>query len=119
MSSTEQWRTPELRRSYLEMCAKQDFYRALYQQAERAKRGEAPLPAVPVHSELEFTDGFLMWNGRPVWWSGESKSPALTAGLKGPGIIDPDLVSQPLAAPAPSPQRGRLRRLLGLRLRWA
>lgn len=46
------------------------YYRSLGEQADRAMRGEALVPVVPPASELEFVDGWLIWKGRPVWWSG-------------------------------------------------
>lgn len=103
-------------RRVAEFRARDDFLSSLFEQAERAKRGEALLPVVPPSDELTYVDGFLVWNGRPVWWSGESGSAAATAGLEGPGIVDRSLVSRPLPAPEPARTRPSLRRWL--RLRW-
>lgn len=103
-------------RRVAEFRARDDFLRALFELAERAKRGEALLPVVPPSDELTYVDGFLVWNGRPVWWSGESGSAAATTGLEGPGIVDRSLVSKPLPAPEPAHTRPSLRRWL--RLRW-
>ncbi|HLM68223.1 MAG TPA: hypothetical protein VK358_11880 [Longimicrobium sp.] len=102
-----------------EFRARDDFYKALFEQAELAKRGEALLPVVPPVDELTYVDGFLVWKGRPVWWSGGSGSTAVTASLDGPGLIDPPFLSQP--APEPQPRRAgpRLRRWFHLRWRWA
>lgn len=98
-----------------EMVATQDFYRALGKQAELAKHGEASLPVVPPVEELTFVDGFLVWNGRPVWWSGESRSAAVTKGLEQPGFVDQSLVSRPVLVPErPRRRRPSLRRWLGL-----
>lgn len=87
------------------------YYASLGGQARRAARGEAPVPQVPPRSELRFADGWLVWNGRPVWWAGSgpdgSSSSARTTG----GVE---------ARPAPrSPERSRLRRLLTLPWRRA
>jgi hypothetical protein len=84
------------------------FYRALGEQARRAGRGEALLPMIPPLEELVFVDGFLVWNGRPVWWSGEPGSSAGREDLEGPGLINPEATSRPL----PIPRRRRLGRFL-------
>lgn len=91
-----------------ELEAEQGFYKALGEQAERAKRGEALLPVVPPVDELTYVDGFLVWKGRPVWWSGQGGSTAVAAGLAEPGLIEPSLLARPL--PEPKPRRTRLRR---------
>jgi hypothetical protein len=98
------------REFWIESRVRHAFYDALYDQAEQAKRGEALVPVVPPGDELTFVDGFLVWKGRPVWWSGESSNPALTEGLEGPGLVDPELVSKPL--PAPKPRRRGVSRFL-------
>lgn len=114
MSERSNGSAPASRR-LAEFRARDDFYKALFDQAERAKRGEALLPVVPPADELTYVDGFLVWNGRPVWWSGESSSAALTAGLNGPGLLDTSVVSRPLPEAKPHRNRPRLQRWLGLR----
>lgn len=96
------------REFWIESRARFAFYDALFDQAERAKRGEALAPEVPPGDELTFVDGFLIWKGRPVWWSGESANPSLSEGLEGPGLINPGATSRPL----PVPRRRRLGRFL-------
>ena len=54
-----------------ESIAKREFYASLIEQFECAKRGTAFLPDVPPAGELTFVNGFLVWRGRPVWWSAE------------------------------------------------
>ncbi|WP_420127545.1 hypothetical protein [Longimicrobium sp.] len=93
--------------------AVQAYYQSLLEQVERARQGKAVIPEVPPRSELDFIDGWLVWKGRPVWWSG----------------YRPDGASAPVsstAAPAagdaahPSTrERPRLRRLLTLPWRRA
>lgn len=88
------------------------FYESLDEQARRAMSGEGPVPEVPERSELEFVDGWLVWKGRPVWWSGQragSAFPAMTASA----------ADTPGGAGAPVRQRPRLRRLLALPWRRA
>jgi hypothetical protein len=46
------------------------LYTSLVEQQRRAIRDEAAPPEVPPAQELEFVDGWLVWKGRPVWWSG-------------------------------------------------
>jgi hypothetical protein len=46
------------------------LYASLVEQQRRAIRDEAAPPEVPPAQELEFVDGWLVWKGRPVWWSG-------------------------------------------------
>jgi hypothetical protein len=101
-----------------EMIAKQDFYRALGRQAELARRGEAGLPIVPPTEELAFVDGFLVWKGRPVWWSGEGGPALATSGVEGPGFVNTDAITRPVPLPAPSRSPGFLS-WLGLRRRLA
>jgi hypothetical protein len=54
--------------------ARREFYESLYAQAEGAERGEVMPPTVPPNDELTDVDGFLIWKGRPVWWSGQSSA---------------------------------------------
>lgn len=101
-------------RSWKESSARISFYRALFEQAQRARYGQALMPITPPDDELTYVDGFLVWEGRPVWWSGETANPALTKGLEGPGIINPEVISRP---PEPEPRRrgiGRFLHALGL-----
>jgi hypothetical protein len=89
-----------------------DFYASLASQAQRAMRGAAPIPDVPAHSEMDFIDGWLMWKGKPVWWSGERTMGAATAISASPAKAS--------AGPAaPARERPRLRRLLALPWRRA
>lgn len=98
-----------------ETVAKQDFYRALGRQIERAGRGEVGLPQVPPVDELAFVDGFLVWNGRPVWWSGESSSAAVTERLHQPGFVEASITSPPVpVVERPHRARPHLRRWFGL-----
>lgn len=89
-----------------------DFYASLASQAQRAMRGAAPIPDVPVRSELELVDGWLMWKGQPVWWSGQR-----------PVHDAPQVAATPASASArveaPARERPRLRRLLALPWRRA
>jgi hypothetical protein len=94
----------------VEFRAVSGFYRSLGEQARRAARGEALPPVVPPNDELAFVGEFLVWKGRPVWWTGEPADPALTQGLEAPGLVDPELVSRPL--PAPKPRRRGVSRFL-------
>lgn len=45
----------------------QSYYVCLADQAERATRGERPAPLVPRLDELQVVDGWVVWNGHPVW----------------------------------------------------
>jgi|GEM_PF-4803144 len=89
--------------------AETDFYNSLFDQAERAKRGEAPVPEVPARCKLEFVDGWLVWKGQPVWWSGyrAQAEPAVRAPA-----------ASALEQPTPR-ERPKLRRLLALPWRRA
>jgi hypothetical protein len=99
-----------------ETIAKQDFYRALGEQIERAERREVMFPVVPPVEELRFVDGFLLWQGRPVWYSGEGRASPAAASLDGPGFVETSVLERPLPAPEPARTRPSLRRWL--RLRW-
>lgn len=46
------------------------LYGSLVEQQRRAIRDEAAPPEVPPARELEFVDGWLVWKGQRVWWSG-------------------------------------------------
>jgi hypothetical protein len=46
------------------------LYGSLMEQHRRAIHGKASTPALPAESELEFVDGWLVWKGQRVWWSG-------------------------------------------------
>jgi hypothetical protein len=91
------------------LLAEVGFYGSLLEEYRRALRGQAPFPLVPEAKELEFVDGWLVWKGEPVWWSGQRngeppRSPA-------PAGATPSL--------SPAPARPRLRRLLTLPWRRA
>jgi hypothetical protein len=102
-----------------ETIARQDFYRALGKQLELAQRGEAGVPMVPPTEELTFVDGFLVWKGRPVWWSGAPGSTAPKAELATPGLLNPDvLMASPPVRDRPR-ERAGLRRWFPFRWRWA
>jgi hypothetical protein len=93
--------------------AVQAFYRSLEEQVERARQGKAAIPDVPPRSELEFIDGWLVWKGRPVWWSGyrpdtPSSSVSSTSVLAAGNAMHP-----------PGRERPKLRRLLTLPWRRA
>lgn len=101
-----------------ETIAIQDFYRALSEQIERAKRREALLPVVPPVGELAYVDGFVLWKGRPVWYSDEARGIPAAAGTNGRGFVDESVLARPLPEPesGPADVRPGLRRWL--RLRW-
>jgi hypothetical protein len=101
-----------------EMVAKQDFYRALGKQIELAKRGEAVVPIVPPTEELSFVDGFLVWKGRPVWWSGEGGTAAATSGMDGPGFLNAETITHPVVRTGPIRRNGFLN-WFPQRWRWA
>jgi hypothetical protein len=88
------------------------FYGSLLDEHRRALHGKAPFPTVPEARELEFVDGWLLWKGEPVWWSGHRT-----------GGTSPAARSHPASAPAtaapPAHARPRLRRLLTLPWRRA
>lgn len=50
-----------------EFHAIRSYYRCLADQAERATRGDCPAPLIPRREELAVVDGWVVWNGRPVW----------------------------------------------------
>ena len=94
--------------------ARSGFYKALVAEGRAAFLRGAELPVMPPNDELTFVDGFLIWNGRPVWYSGEGRGTA-AAGMDGPGFVETTLLAGPRAAP-PGNARPSLRRWL--RLRW-
>ena len=89
------------------------FYESLDEQARQAMCGEGSIPEVPDRSELEFVNGWLVWKGQPVWWSGER-----TGGSASPGVSTL-IESLPVAVSAPARERPKLRRLLALPWRRA
>jgi hypothetical protein len=89
-----------------------DYYESLATQAQRAMHGDAPVPAVPDRTELELVGGWLMWNGRPVWWS-EHRPQGESDTARAPSA--PALEQ----AAAPARERPKLRRLLSLPWRRA
>ena len=49
---------------------------------------------MPPNEELTFVNGFVVWQGHPVWWSGEAAgSPGPES--RGPGIVNPRVTTQP------------------------
>lgn len=92
--------------------AEQGFYSSLGEQARRAMRGQAPVPDVPLRTELEFVDGWLVWKGRPVWWSGQRQED----GARKDAEPRRDGVAAP---PPPSSTRPKRRRLIPLPWRRA
>ncbi|HYR08313.1 MAG TPA: hypothetical protein VEQ60_11110 [Longimicrobium sp.] len=88
------------------------FYGSLIEEHHRALRGEAPFPRVPEARELEFVNGWLTWNGHPVWWSGQRASDVVPAA----GASPPEAA---VGGEAPARERPRLRRLLALPWRRA
>lgn len=93
----------------IEFRARSAYYDFLFEQAKRVRRGEALPFQVPPGDELEFVDGWLVWNGRPVWWSGHrpAGAPAAVDGGDVPG--PPEL--EPLRHPVQSRPKRRLMRL--------
>lgn len=57
----------EAQRISAEFCAMHAYYMCLADQAERATCGERPAPLVPPLEELQVVDGWVVWNGHPVW----------------------------------------------------
>lgn len=94
--------------------ARQGFFKALQAESEEAYRQGTPFPVVPPNDELAFVDGFLLWKGRPVWYSGEGRGTA-AASMERPGFVETTLLAGPGAAP-PANARPSLRRRL--RRRW-
>lgn len=92
--------------------ARREFYKALGVESRRAFERGADLPEVPPREELVYVDGFLVWKGRPVWWSGESQSSAVTAELKGPGLLNENVLAHGTPLRDRSPERPSLRRRL-------
>jgi hypothetical protein len=58
---------PEVEKISADYLAIQAYYTRLAEQAEQAIRGSASVPVIPPRSELEVVDGWVVWNGRPVW----------------------------------------------------
>jgi hypothetical protein len=88
------------------------FYGSLLQEHRRALQGKAPFPSIPQTRELEFVDGWLLWNGQPVWWSGHRAGRASPAARHRPAPGD-------AATGSAARERPRLRRLLTLPWRRA
>lgn len=57
----------EAQRISAEFRAVHAYYMCLADQAERATRGERPAPLIPRLEELQVVDGWVVWNGHPVW----------------------------------------------------
>lgn len=93
--------------------AKLAFLESLLEQQRRAIRGEIAAPEVPsLDDKLELVDGWLIWNGQPVWWSGQRGHG--TASATGGTTAEAAFGSE-----VPAPARPRLRRLLTLPWRRA
>lgn len=93
--------------------AKFAFMQSLLEQQRRALRGEAAPPEMPAPTDqMELVDGWLMWKGRPVWWSGQRAGSAAPA-------VSASAVEVSTTTAAPVRQRPRLRRLLALPWRRA
>lgn len=93
----------------IEFRARSAYFDFLFREAQRVKRGEALPFKVPRGDELEFVDGWLVWNGRPVWWSGyrPNGAPGAVDGGDEPGPP----VLEPPRDPAPPRRKHRLMRL--------
>jgi hypothetical protein len=93
--------------------AKFAYLESLLEQQRRAIRGEVAAPDIPaLDDELELVDGWLLWNGRPVWWSGQRASDAVPA-------AGANFAETSSSGGAPARERPRLRRLLTLPWRRA
>jgi hypothetical protein len=90
--------------------AKIAFLESLLEQERRALRGEVAAPEVPDSSELELVDGWLMWKGRPVWWSGQRVTGDAASAADQPASAPAPLATPSLAAQT-RPKRRRLLRL--------
>lgn len=95
--------------------ARSGFYKAIVEEARDAFRRGQELPVMPPNDELTFVDGFLVWKGRPVWYSGEGRG-AVAALMDGPGFVETGILAGAREVPHPSSGRPGLRRWL--RLRW-
>lgn len=93
--------------------AKVAYLESLVEQQRRAIRGEIAAPEIPARGDkMELVDGWLMWKGRPVWWSGERAGDAAPAVRAMPAEAS-------ATHTAPARERPRLRRLLALPWRRA
>jgi hypothetical protein len=92
--------------------AEHAFYASIIAQARDGIDHGAPPPVCPDPEELQLVDGWLVWKGEPVWWSGPS-----TDARPAPSRASTDGSST--APTASSHARPRLRRLLGLPWRRA
>lgn len=92
--------------------AKVAFLESLVEQQRRALRDDVAAPEVPPGRELELVDGWLMWKGKPVWWSGERAAGTVP-------VLGPHPAEASTGAGAPVRERPRLRRLLALPWRRA
>lgn len=91
--------------------AEHAFYASVIARARDGIDHGAPPPVCPDPEELQFVDGWLVWKGEPVWWSGLSTDarPAPSSASTSGGST----------AVSSSHARPRLRRLLGLPWRRA
>jgi hypothetical protein len=67
------------------------LYASLVEQQRRAIRDEAAPPEVPPAQELAFVDGWLVWKGRKVWWSGYRSGSEVEHGAENPAPRAPVL----------------------------
>lgn len=84
-----------------DMHARQGFYKALVAEGRELFRRGQPLPVMPPNDELTFVDGFLIWKGRPVWYSGEGRG-TVAANMEGPGFVETAMLAGPRETPAPA-----------------
>jgi hypothetical protein len=88
------------------------YFSSLLEQQRRAIHGKDLTPVLPDSSELEFVDGWLLWKGRPVWWSGDGAGRVSATASTGSAEAC-------VGSSAPARRRRRLRRLLALPWRRA
>jgi hypothetical protein len=92
--------------------AEQGFYASIIAQARDGIDHGAPPPVCPDPEELQFVDGWLIWNGEPVWWAGAGPPPVSATSFSPAGGTSTGSAPSTVARP-------RLRRLLTLPWRRA
>lgn len=102
---TQGGRPPEVK---ARLMAQIGFYRSLMEQQRLAIHGRAATPELPDAAELEFADGWLLWRGQPVWWSGHRPDAEPANGADHSTRIAP---SPPRSAAEARPRRRHLFRL--------